>query len=252
MNQENGYIVNGDSRHMRQVPSGCVPLIVTSPPYNVGKEYESDMPFPEYMDMLGDVFEECRRVLIPGGRICINVANVGRKPYIPLASHITTTMILLGFKMRGEIIWDKGASVGSSTAWGSWRSPSNPTLRDVHEYILVFSAGSMGRDAPMVDPEATISSEEFTEYTKSIWKMKTASAKSVGHPAPFPVELPYRCIQLYTWKNETVLDPFMGSGTTALAAIATRRRYIGYEIDEQYCQLASRRIREYNRQDKLL
>jgi site-specific DNA-methyltransferase (adenine-specific) len=189
------------------------------------------------------VWAETWRVLVPGGRACVNVANLGRKPYIPLHSFLIADMLDLGFLMRGEIIWDKAASASSSTAWGSWQSASNPTLRDVHEYILVFSKGTFRREK-QDGRENTIGREEFLEFTKSVWTFPAESARKVGHPAPFPVELPYRLIQLYTYSGEVVLDPFMGSGQTALAALKTNRRYVGYEINTDYQSLAERRIRE--------
>jgi site-specific DNA-methyltransferase (adenine-specific) len=172
------------------------------------------------------------------------VANLGRKPYIPLHAYIIKDMKDLGFLMRGEIIWDKGASASTSTAWGSWKSPANPTLRDTHEYILVFSKGTFSRKK-LPDRESTITKEEFLEYTKSVWTFPAESARRVGHPAPFPVELPYRLIQLYTFSGEVVLDPFMGSGSAALAALKAGRRYVGYEIDEDYVKLAEKRIRAF-------
>ena len=149
-------------------------------------------------------------------------------------------MIELGFLMRGEIIWDKGSSAGSSTAWGSWLSASNPTLRDVHEYILVFSKGRFKRESRGRNP--TIERDDFLEITKSVWHFTTESASRVGHPAPFPLELPRRLIELYTFSGEVILDPFMGSGTTALAARACGRHYVGYEIDDSYIQIARERI----------
>ena len=235
-------VLLASAEDMQQLPHGSVHLVVTSPPYNARKDYDEDLTLAEYLDLLRTVFGECYRVLVPGGRVCINIANLGRKPYIPLNAYIAQLMAELGFLMRGEIIWDKAASVGSSTAWGSWKSPSNPTLRDVHEYILVFSKGRFKRQG--LDREATISKEQFLEYTKSVWDFPTTSARKVGHPAPFPQELPERLIQLYTYAGEVVLDPFMGSGTTALAAISSGRRYVGYEIEPSYVQLAQQRITE--------
>jgi len=146
--------------------------------------------------------------------------------------------------MRGEIIWDKGASAAASTAWGSWRSPANPTLRDVHEYILVFSKGNFSRKK-LADRESTITRDEFLELTKSVWTFPAESARKVGHPAPFPVELPYRLLQLYTYSGEVILDPFMGSGQTALAALKAGRRFVGYDTDDDYVRLADRRIRAF-------
>lgn len=231
------------SEAMPELPDRSVHLMVTSPPYNVGKEYDADLTLEEYLAFLEKVMREVYRVLVPGGRACVNVANLGRKPYIPMNGLIARSMIELGFLMRGEIIWDKAASASTSTAWGSWQSPSNPTLRDTHEYILVFSKGTFKR--PKIEGrESTISKEEFLEYTKSVWGFASESAKKVGHPAPFPVELPYRLIQLYTYSNEVVLDPFMGSGQTALAARKTGRHFVGYEVNEEYLQLARERIGE--------
>jgi site-specific DNA-methyltransferase (adenine-specific) len=215
--------------------------MVTSPPYNVGKDYDEDLSLDEYLAFLRRVWKEVYRVLVPGGRACVNVANLGRKPYIPLNGLIAKEMIELGFLMRGEIIWDKAASSSTSTAWGSWQSATNPTLRDTHEYILVFSKGSFRRDK-MDGRTSTISKDEFLEFTKSVWEIPSESARKVGHPAPFPVDLPYRLTQLYTFSNEVVLDPFMGSGQTALAALKASRHFIGYEINGEYLELANRRI----------
>lgn len=195
-----------------------------------------------------NVFKETKRVLVTGGRVCINVANLGRKPYIPLHSHIIKIMEELGFLMRGEIIWDKSSSAGTSTAWGSWQSAKNPTLRDVHEYILVFSKDNYSRDIKKKD---TITRDEFIQLTKSIWNFKAASARQIGHPAPFPEELPRRLIQLYSFENEVILDPFMGSGQTAIAAVKSKRNYVGYDIDKSYCSLAEKRIKDFVEQIKL-
>jgi site-specific DNA-methyltransferase (adenine-specific) len=231
------------SENMAELPDHSVHLMVTSPPYNVGKEYDRDATLEEYLEFLGRVWREVHRVLVPGGRACVNIANLGRKPYIPLHSYIIRDILELGFLMRGEIIWNKGNNVSQSTAWGSWQSPSNPTLRDVHEYILVFSKGTFGRKNP-TKRRVTISRDEFLEFTKSMWTFPAVSAKSVGHPAPFPPDLPYRLIQLYTYKDEVVLDPFMGSGQTAIASIQTNRHYIGYETDMKYVRLAEKRIKK--------
>ncbi len=231
------------SENMVELPDSSIHLMVTSPPYNVGKEYDEDLNLGEYLEFLNRIWLEVMRVLVPGGRACINVANLGRKPYIPLHAFIIRDMLESGFLMRGEIIWDKAASASASTAWGSWRSASNPTLRDVHEYILVFSKGSFRREK-VKDRGDTISRDDFLQNTRSVWTFPAESARKVGHPAPFPVELPRRLIQLYTFEGEIVLDPFMGSGQSALAALETGRHYIGYEIDPAYAELAENRIRE--------
>ncbi len=242
-------IFGSSSERMAELPDNSVHLMVTSPPYNVGKDYDADLTLEEYLAFLKRVWAEVYRVLVPGGRACINVANLGRKPYIPLHAFVARDLLDLHFLMRGEIIWDKGASASASTAWGSWQSAANPTLRDIHEYILVFSKGSFQRAA--AGPEtgdnarkSTISKEQFLEYTRSVWSFSAESARKVGHPAPFPVELPYRLIQLYTFEGEVVLDPFMGSGQTALAALKSGRHFVGYEINADSRKLAQKRIVE--------
>lgn len=228
---------------MSELPDASIHLMVTSPPYNVGKEYDDDLTLQEYLAFLERIWVETRRVLVPGGRMCINVANLGRKPYIPLHAFIAQQVIDLGFLMRGEIIWNKAASASPSTAWGSWKSASNPILRDVHEYILVFCKDSYKRYNPE-ERESSISRDEFLEYNKSVWNFTAESARKIGHPAPFPLELPRRLIQLYTFAGEVVLDPFMGSGQTAIAALKSKRHFVGYEIDQKYADLASLRIKE--------
>ncbi|MFX0013890.1 MAG: DNA-methyltransferase [Promethearchaeota archaeon] len=236
-------IFHSSSELMEELPDTSVHLMITSPPYNVGKEYDNNYTLVEYLELLKRVFIEVKRVLVPGGRACINIANLGRKPYIPLHSFLIDIMFELEFLMRGEIIWDKSASAGASTAWGSWMSPTNPSLRDVHEYILVFSKDTYNREKS--NRKSTITRDEFLELTKSIWKFPTESAKRIGHPAPFPIELPYRLIQLYTHNNEIILDPFIGSGQTAIAAIKADRQYIGYEVEKEYVELAENRIAEF-------
>lgn len=233
------------SERMEELPDNSVHLMVTSPPYNVGKQYDEDLTLEGYREFLRRVWREVYRVLVPGGRACINIANLGRRPYIPLHAFVVEDMLELGFLMRGEIIWNKASSSSASMAWGSWLSAANPTLRDVHEYILTFSKGTFARKK-QPNRNSTISREEFLELTKSVWKFPAEQAKSIGHPAPFPVELPYRLIQLYTYEGDVVLDPFMGSGQAAIAAIKTRRHYVGYDINEGYVKLAERRIRRFS------
>ena len=226
------------SEKMIELPDNSVHLMITSPPYNVTKEYDENLTLQQYLELIYNVMKETYRVLVDGGRACINVANLGRKPYIPLSDYVGRVMSDIGFNYRGQIIWDKAASAGGSCAWGSWQSASNPSLRDVHEYILVYSKGSLQRKKG-VD---TIRKEDFLEWTKSIWKMNTESAKRVKHPAPFPEELPHRLINLYSFENDVVLDPFIGSGTTAVAALKNKRRFVGYDVSEEYCKIANERL----------
>jgi site-specific DNA-methyltransferase (adenine-specific) len=269
-------IILGDSRDMKEILDESVHLIVTSPPYNVEKPYQEhgdDLSLEDYLALLRDVWIECHRVLVPGGRLCVNVANLFRSPYLPLNAMIThqVTSELLGhgclYLMRGEIIWDKSMSVGASTAWGSFGSPTNPTLRDQHEYIMVYSKERLDRkryDGALED----IHPDDFARWTKSLWafrdghgrereealtrrlqdehgslwRMATAKAKDLGHPSPFPEELPARLIQLYTFRDECVLDPFLGSGTTCVAAKRLGRTYFGYDTSPEYVSLARKRL----------
>ena len=154
---------------------------------------------------------------------------------------IIEIMLDLGFLMRGEIIWDKSASGGGSCAWGSWMSASNPVLRDYHEYILVFSKDSYSKNKKQ-EKRDTIEHDDFINWTKSIWTFPAVNAKKIGHPAPFPIELPHRLINLYSYEGDVILDPFCGSGTTCIAAIQNNRNYIGYDIKKEYIDLAKKRI----------
>lgn len=243
------HLILGDSRKMTLIPDNSVHLMITSPPYNVTKDYDNDLTLTEYLTLLEAVFKETWRTLVPGGRAAINVANVGRKPYVPLHAYIIEIMNKIGFLMRGEIIWNKAASAGISTAWGSFASASNPCLRDVHEYILIFS--KLTDKLEKGSKKDTISKENFLEWSKSIWEFPTASAKKIGHPAPFPEELPSRLIEFYSYEGDIILDPFIGSGTTAIAALKLNRHYIGYEISPEYIDIAHKRISDFKSQQKL-
>ncbi|MEZ5322089.1 MAG: site-specific DNA-methyltransferase [Microthrixaceae bacterium] len=251
-------IHRGDSRSMDAVPTASVALVVTSPPYFAGKQYEEELgvggvpaDYFEYLGLLRDVFAECTRVLEPGGRIAVNVANLGRRPYRSLSGDVTAILSDLGLLLRGEVVWWKGRAAGGSCAWGTFQRPSNPVLRDVTERVVIASKGRFDR---ALTPEqrrgeglpsaATISREEFMEATTDLWELAPESARRVGHPAPFPVELPQRVIELYTYEGDVVLDPFMGSGSTAVAAVRTDRHFVGYDTDPAYIDLAVARVAE--------
>jgi DNA modification methylase len=252
-------LVCGDARDMGAVADASVALVVTSPPYFAGKEYEEALgdghvpgSYLDYLAMLRAVFAECRRVLEPGGRIAVNVANLGRKPYRSLAGDVTTILQDdLGLLLRGEIVWVKADGATGSCAWGSFASAANPVLRDLSERVVVASKGRFDRAVDRKERarrglpfENTISNEDFMEATLDVWRLPPESARRVGHPAPFPVELPERLIQLYTYARDVVLDPFVGSGSTAVAAVRTGRHYIGYDTDPAYLALAKRRVAE--------
>ena len=254
--------VCGDARNMAQVTDGSVALVVTSPPYFAGKQYEEELErdgvpasYLEYLDMLRSVFAECVRTLEPGGRIAVNVANLGRKPYRSLSADVIGILSELGLLLRGELIWQKAEGATGSCAWGSFRSAANPVLRDITERVIVASKGRFSRartagqrEAEGLPFENTLMTEDFMALTLDVWNMPTESAKRVGHPAPFPVELPEQLIRLYTYKNDLVLDPFLGSGSTAVAAAALGRRYVGYDLDPAYVEIARSRVAELDGQ----
>ena len=250
----------GDARDMDahgNVGDCTVALVVTSPPYFAGKEYEEAVgqghipaDYVAYLEMLEAVFAECVRKLEPGGRIAVNVANLGRRPYRSLSADVIRILQdRLGLLLRGEVIWRKARGAAGSCAWGSFQRPSNPVLRDLTERVVIASKGRFDRAVGAAEralrgmpSEGTAAVDEFMEATTDVWEIPSASATRVGHPAPFPVELPQRLMDLYTYRGDLVLDPFMGAGTTALAAVRTGRRYVGFDTDAGYVALAEQRI----------
>ena len=235
-------VVHGDARRMDAVADGSVALVVTSPPYFAGKQYEEELErdgvpssYLEYLQMLTDVFAECVRTLEPGGRIAVNVANLGRKPYRSLSADVIRILEHdLGLLLRGELIWQKGEGANGSCAWGSFRSAANPVLRDITERVIVASKGRFDRARSVRQRKAeglphasTVLTDDFLGLTLDVWSIPTESARRVGHPAPFPVELPEQLIRLYTYEDDLVLDPFVGSGSTLVAAARLGRRSRG-------------------------
>jgi len=250
-------LIAGDARAMVDVDDATVALVVTSPPYFAGKEYEAALgtghipeTYQAYLDMLTAVFAQCVAKLEPGGRIAVNVANLGRRPYRSLSADIVDILQnRLRLLLRGEVIWWKGRGAGGSCAWGSFQRPGNPVLRDLTERIVIASKGRFDRALTPRERHgqgrpstATLFRDEFMEATTDVWELAPESATRVGHPAPFPVELPQRLIDLYTYRGDVVLDPFMGSGTTAVAAVRTGRHYVGYDTEPAYVEAARARV----------
>jgi len=263
----------GNSSKMAELPDNSIALVVTSPPYFVGKDYElavandsddSDIPksYLDYLQMLRDVFSECVRVLEPGGRIAINIANLGRKPYRSLSSDVVGILQDdLGLLLRGEVIWEKSKTSSGSCAWGSFTKASNPVIRDMTERVIIASKGRFDRaqDAATriskgLPHVSTLSNDEFMDATTDVWQIDPVSAKSIGHPAPYPIELPLRIINLYTYENDLVLDPFCGSGSTLIASANSGRIGIGFDLDEKYAEMANVRLNQeaiqYSKKDR--
>ena len=207
---------------------------------------------PRVPELLTDVFAECVRTLEPGGRIAVNVANLGRKPYRSLSADVIRILEHdLGLLLRGELIWQKAEGANGSCAWGSYRSAANPVLRDITERVIVASKGRFDRArtakqraAEGLPHASTLLTDDFLALTLDVWSIPPESARRVGHPAPFPVELPEQLIRLYTFADDLVLDPFMGSGSTLVAAARLGRRYVGYDLDAAYVDIARRRVDE--------
>ena len=255
-------LIVGDARNMDEVPDSSVALVVTSPPYFAGKEYEETLGergvpsiYLEYLELLHDVFKQCVQKLEPGGRIAINVANLGRRPYRSLSADVIKILQdELRLLLRGEIIWVKQRGSSGSCAWGSFQRPGNPVLRDLTERVIIASKGRFDRSIPGQErarrglpSEASMTRDDFMENTLDVWEIPPESATRIGHPAPFPIELASRLIELYTYQDDLVLDPFIGSGTTAVAAMQTERHFVGYDLDESYIKLAESRIEEERR-----
>ncbi|MCL5948463.1 MAG: site-specific DNA-methyltransferase [Actinobacteria bacterium] len=250
-------LIVGDARQMDEILDSSVALVVTSPPYFAGKEYErtlgeSGVPatYLDYLDLLREVFSQCVHKLEPGGRIAVNVANLGRRPYRSLSADVIGILQDdLRLLLRGEIIWVKQRGSSGSCAWGSFQRPGNPVLRDLTERIIVASKGRFDRALSArerayqeLPSEASMTRDDFMENTLDMWEIPPESATRVGHPAPFPIELPARLIELYTYRGDLVLDPFVGSGTTAVAAVRAERHFAGYDLDRSYIELAEKRV----------
>lgn len=236
----------GDSEIvLKQFPNNFIDIIVTSPPYNFGLEYKDDdnndaLKWEEYFDKLNKIWQECRRVLKPGGRLCINVQPLF-SDYIPTHHVISNQLLNLGLLWKGEILWDKHNYNCKYTAWGSWKSPSMPYLKYTWEFIEIFCKETHKKNgsAEKID----ISGDEFKKWVYAKWDI--APEKNMcryDHPAMFPESLVARLLKLFSYKDDVVLDPFNGAGTTSYVAYSLKRKYIGIDISKEYCRAAKKRI----------
>ena len=221
---------------MKTLDAESVDCVITSPPYpgvnSLWGELFRDENFDKAHEFLNSVWDECLRLLRPGCKLIINIANTKRRPYLPNVARVYW-WAKDKVEPLGEIIWNKGyGQLG--TAWGSFRSPSDPFLADQHEYILVFRKFGK-RQKP--EHFEKIDLGDFKSWRNSMWNIPPAKASRVGHVAPFPIQIPSRLMILYTFKGETVLDPFNGSGTTGVACMKLGRRFIGIERETEYVKL---------------
>ncbi|HWQ63525.1 MAG TPA: site-specific DNA-methyltransferase [Methanospirillum sp.] len=237
-------IVCGDSEDvLRSFPDNCIDLIVTSPPYNFGMEYDKTddgVDWNAYLDKLFRVFTEGIRVLTFGGRFIVNVQPLF-SDYIPLHHLISSFFMQQKMIWKGEILWEKNNYNCKYTSWGSWKSPSSPYLKYTWEFIEVFCKGDLKKPGRKEDIDIT--DEEFKSWVVAKWSIgPERRMKQYDHPAMFPEELIERCMKLFSYKGDIVLDPFSGAGTTATVATRLGRRYIGIDVSEEYCATARERI----------
>ena len=232
-------VICGDSRSV--IPPDQFELVLTSPPYNVGKPCDAhgdSLSLSEWRDLVDIVLGESWERLVEGGRLCVVVQHgAGRSPSVPLSHHVESIgHALPDACYRGAIVWHKGPV--NSTAWGSWGSPANPVLRGTYELVHVWSKGVMERMGGRGD----LTGHEFSEATLDTWHIPAEQARR-QHPAPFPVDLADRLIRLYTWPGDRVLDPFMGIGSSGVAATKAGRRWVGIDVSPGYCQIAHDRLK---------
>ena len=235
-------ILDGDClAQLQTIPDASVHMVITSPPYNVGinyASYDDRLEHRDYLAWLFTVWAEVKRVLVPGGRFALNIAPTSIKNFRPIHYDFATDLLSLGFIMRTEILWYK-QTIYRRTAWGSWKSPRNPHIMPSWEYVLVFCKDRWELDG---DPkDADITRDEFIKFSDGFWYIPPETRRN-GHPAPFPAELIYRLIKYYTFRGNVVLDPFGGTGTVAVVAKQTGRRFIHVDISREYNEVARKRI----------
>ena len=240
--QYQNKVINGDVLEvMKKLPDNSIHLAITSPPYNVGKDYDShndQMNYEDYLDWLNKVWTETKRVLVPGGRFCLNIAPTGIKEFLPVHHDFTTQLRKLGMLFRTEIVWYKQTML-KRPAWGSFKSPSNPHIVPSWEYVLIFSKGQNKLDGNPED--ADITKEEFMKFSDGMWYIPPERQRN-GHPAPFPEDLIYRLIKFYSFKGNTVLDMFGGTGTVAAVARKNDRNFVHIDLSKEYCKVTEKRL----------
>ena len=245
---ENLAIINEDIFTTRRIPARGIDLVVTSPPYNVDIRYNSHddrLTYEEYLRFSKRWMKRCYGWLRDDGRFCLNIPlDKNKDGQQSVGADLTTIAKECGFSYHSTIVWNEG-NISRRTAWGSWASASAPYVIAPVELIVVLYRNSWKKTSG--SRQSDISKQEFMDWTNGLWTFNGERRTKIGHPAPFPVELPLRCMKLFSFVGDTVLDPFMGSGSTLLAASRCNRRGLGIEIDPHYCKIAVRRIADEGR-----
>lgn len=236
-------IYNDDMLKIKSIDNNSVDLIITSPPYNLDIQYDSYndfLPYKDYLKLCKKWFSRLYDLTKEDGRFCLNIPlDKSKGGYQSVGADLTVLAKSVGWKYKTTIIWNEG-NISKNSAWGSWLSASAPHIIAPVELIVIFYKKQWKKESG--SKITNINSEDFKIWTNGIWTFKGESKRKIGHPAPFPIELPYRCIKLFSYEQDLVLDPFMGSGSTLIAAIKTNRKAIGIDIEKRYCEIAKNRI----------
>lgn len=236
-------IYNNDMLRIKSIENNSIDLIVTSPPYNLDIQYASyndALSYKDYLKLCKKWFLKLYELAKDDGRFCLNIPlDKSKGGYQSVGADLTVLAKSVGWKYKTTIVWNEG-NISKGSAWGSWLSASAPHIIAPVELIVILYKNQWKKQSG--SKITNIDREDFKQWTTGIWTFKGESRRKIGHPAPFPVELPYRCIELLSYEQDTILDPFMGSGSTLIAALRANRKGIGIDIEKKYCEIAKNRL----------